>query len=668
MKNIDHTQNFLLITMLCILSLGLLECIDTNANLNPTNDLSFLSEIATQEKVPAAPGRGDLPHDGTNPITISEPGIYNLTNNITGSNFTDISITATNVTLDLNGFTISGGTIGIDISGDKILIKNGTVRNTSTSNIKLTGNKCTLKNINSIDSPIGFELSGATNSSIKNCLAIDIANANGPAYGFYTENGTHNTFEKCIAKSISSTSNSASGFLGINETKSTLTNCSANSVSGTNSSGIRITSSQLELTNINSAKILPSRETQGRAMRWTTINGAFYLAVGGYGTTADKRSIRIYSFTSGGVLTDIASINVFNNEAGITSIDWLHANNTYYLLWSGNPQQPDNEMGVITFDPATETLTRITSSEFEYDSQADLNEARWLTANDTYYIGTVGAERTGNEALVFSFDGQTLTGLDGFEWNANLNSCKWKTYKNSHYFAIGGASSGGKTVQVLEFDTSTETLSALDATFDTDITVNNLSWLEYDNSLYLATVMNNGSNNIRVLKFDPEIETLNQYGTAYATHGDMLYECDWLVTGSNIYLAVAGRFDTNQQYVKIYKFDPNAQTLTQTIAYGNSNNFAYAIQWLDAALISPIQYLAFAQMSTNIVDLLGFKRTGSNFCTVKNCEAFHVTGTTNGFGFSIAEGNLLLDSFAYDNDINYERTTPYSSNRSFIST
>ncbi len=74
------------------------------------------------------------------PVNIVTPGSYYLTRNITvGSNDDVITISNNFVTLDLNGFTIAGGRTGVIIlvpstTGD-IVIKNGTVRNSSGSGI-----------------------------------------------------------------------------------------------------------------------------------------------------------------------------------------------------------------------------------------------------------------------------------------------------------------------------------------------------------------------------------------------------------------------------------------------------------------------------------------------------------------------------------------------------
>jgi hypothetical protein len=94
----------------------------------------------------AGDGAKLLKQPATFPISISQGGSYRLKSNITvpDANTTAIRITANDVTLDLNGFTISGPTscgghpltctptgtgVGIDASGsENVTIVNGTVR------------------------------------------------------------------------------------------------------------------------------------------------------------------------------------------------------------------------------------------------------------------------------------------------------------------------------------------------------------------------------------------------------------------------------------------------------------------------------------------------------------------------------------------------------------
>src|SRR5258708_91953 len=76
--------------------------------------------------------------------TISQPGSYYLTTNLTGGAFNGINITANGVTLDLMGFELVGGAgnqgFGITVSGTRtnITVRNGTVRNWAGDGVHLS--------------------------------------------------------------------------------------------------------------------------------------------------------------------------------------------------------------------------------------------------------------------------------------------------------------------------------------------------------------------------------------------------------------------------------------------------------------------------------------------------------------------------------------------------
>jgi hypothetical protein len=90
------------------------------------------------------------------PVTVSQSGSYRLTGNLTvpDANTTAISVTATNVTIDLNGFTILGPTVcsgaplscnttgsgvGIDAASvDNVNVINGTIRGMGSVGIRLS--------------------------------------------------------------------------------------------------------------------------------------------------------------------------------------------------------------------------------------------------------------------------------------------------------------------------------------------------------------------------------------------------------------------------------------------------------------------------------------------------------------------------------------------------
>jgi len=74
------------------------------------------------------------------PIQITEPGNYRLNTNLVGiTPNTVISIESSDVTLDLNGFSISGGGPGILGSGHNIAISNGSITSGDGDAIRLSG-------------------------------------------------------------------------------------------------------------------------------------------------------------------------------------------------------------------------------------------------------------------------------------------------------------------------------------------------------------------------------------------------------------------------------------------------------------------------------------------------------------------------------------------------
>ncbi|MEX0672182.1 MAG: right-handed parallel beta-helix repeat-containing protein [Candidatus Babeliales bacterium] len=115
------------------------------------------------------------------PYTIFESGHYCLQEDVIAAGANAITITASNVTLDLNGFHITGGTNGITSSGTDVKIFNGTVQGATTSGIAITG---------------------GTNIVIDNV----VARTNG-ADGFFSSGGSTVQFNN-----VEATQNGADGF------------------------------------------------------------------------------------------------------------------------------------------------------------------------------------------------------------------------------------------------------------------------------------------------------------------------------------------------------------------------------------------------------------------------------------------------------------------------
>lgn len=198
-------------------------------------------------KVPGANGSGDgriaIP-GGTSVVTISQPGSYVLTGNITVPLIKGIIIAASDVTLDLNGFTVSSAQIGpgasLSISANQtdIVVRNGTfkgntngvdissgvnrliledlrftgvdmngVRTVGTSSRNITIRRCCFEDLGVGSSPIGLRLSG-TDIRVEQCT-ISRFNVN-QAEGIRIENAVG-----VVLSGNTIMSDSANGVIGI---------------------------------------------------------------------------------------------------------------------------------------------------------------------------------------------------------------------------------------------------------------------------------------------------------------------------------------------------------------------------------------------------------------------------------------------------------------------
>jgi hypothetical protein len=115
----------------------------------PGPTFKTLGEIEPRSVLQADPGV-------VAPLVIDEPGSYYLTGNVTAiPDNPAITISASNVTLDLNGFTVSGNMEvadghGIHVIGSHVTIRNGTVRNADGDGIFCNSGPLTLLEVNAV--------------------------------------------------------------------------------------------------------------------------------------------------------------------------------------------------------------------------------------------------------------------------------------------------------------------------------------------------------------------------------------------------------------------------------------------------------------------------------------------------------------------------------------
>lgn len=190
-----------------------------------TSTMKTMAEVEPRTAINAV----NTPGSATSRFKITQPGSYYLTDHITHTT-TGIEIAASNVTIDLNGFTISGGTHAIEstISVAGIVVKNGFVKSTTSTGIRLfSASKGLIEGVQlSNVSGSGFATGGAF--VLRNCVASQSGS------GFSA--GGACTFDRCFADTCET------GF-GL-DVSCILTNCSATNCTDTGfeslSSGVRL--------------------------------------------------------------------------------------------------------------------------------------------------------------------------------------------------------------------------------------------------------------------------------------------------------------------------------------------------------------------------------------------------------------------------------------------
>src|SRR5581483_2384867 len=148
MNHFSTKKSFLLyaLSLLVITSSDIIKASQININTEEEADLQAL-ERKFSCKPPVSSCSNNTTCITSVPFTICQPGLYCLTDNF---DLTDsplacpvaITIQADNVDLSLNGFTLTGGTRGIDIQecSQNVVISKGTIKNTEAEAIRVGKN------------------------------------------------------------------------------------------------------------------------------------------------------------------------------------------------------------------------------------------------------------------------------------------------------------------------------------------------------------------------------------------------------------------------------------------------------------------------------------------------------------------------------------------------
>jgi hypothetical protein len=321
---------------------------------------------------------------------------------------------------------------------------------------------------------------------------------------------------------------------------------------------------------------------------WLNTSVGSYLATSDFAGSAYPRFARVASFSP---ITGLSLVAEYSNVGYISAVNWLSWQNKYYLGISQNNTSGDDII-VMEFNTATNTLTTVTS--YGYSATVGVSSLNWLLSGAVpflAYTGSTDATAGVFELGVLRFDGSTVTKVNGVDSAQDLQAVEAHIYNGQWLLCVGRArGSAENIVEVYEFNNPEGSYAlSLQATFthSADMQTRCLSWLDFDGKTYLA-LGTNLNPTVRILEYD-ELSSPTLRQVTVLNYGSFVGGVDWLVTGSTIYLAMAGGIDNSE--VKIQQFDPYAQTLTELFNYSTAGRDCYDVSWNRVASNSNTIYL-----------------------------------------------------------------------------
>src|SRR3990167_2036150 len=336
--------------------------------------------------------------------TIDQPGIYRLSANVSNQ----ITISASNVSLDMQGHTVGGGTSGIVINSglSNITIKNGVVDSVSSNGIQV-GAGCsniTIKDVHVKNAIRGIDCEQVTNGLIKNC------DFNVSTTGLLLDACHNITVQHCTARA-----NTHAGYDVLSSTTCSFIECSALSTGQGNSTLYGNTVFGFVSANGNGNIFERCIANSTQALSTTDSNSL----IAGFALRGSEGCTKII---------DSESANSQTNVNGFTV--------PYGILLEG------------TLDSVQSITGDFGSGGPEY-----VWKVAWSPDGQYVAVSALGlADALGNQLQIFQFDrvARTLTSITGaLGIVGEVYAIAWSP--DGNYIAVGGVSLPGNVFQVFKF-------------------------------------------------------------------------------------------------------------------------------------------------------------------------------------------------------------------------
>ncbi len=629
--------------------------------------------------------------------TIRIAGMYKLSTKVTSQ----ISITVGNVTLDLNGNTVTGGIV-INSGLSNIALTNGTVDvtastgitvNAGCTNIKIADvvvrgavvnginfsqvNDSIIKNCEFVQNgtglqldtcrnvtvsnctaqrnvAIGFSLLSSTTCSILDCKALgtgfnNTLVTNNLVSGFDARNGVGNIFDRCIANSTLSLSvtdadSILAGFsLRGNETRSRILNCQAsNSITNPNSLtvpyGILLQATLGSQVTLTAVPVSPVPSGNTNAA-WDP-SGQYIAEY----NTATPGQIRVYLFNrSTFTLTQVAQAT--NSPVGVsTQKTFWSASGTYFACIAYENTTPAAQVAVYQFNKINNSVTLI---PFPSSSADNISLARCAWHPSEQFFVTCGQAKV----RLYSFDriAGKFTFLQQINPNVtdatfnDLQDARWSP--DGNFLAVGvlGGSNPATGYRVLVFDRGLQRFGNVinaDATLSSN--PRSVDWSP--DGKFVAATASGTSPVLAVYAFNKTAQTLTRIAS---TSVDSV-SGRWSADGRFIIVSLS-----NPSSINVYSFKLLSPTSATLNSVATSNiSFAVATQQGDLSPDGGFAVIGTTGASPlNIYQILSFPSEN----VIKNNTVYCNSGETgpNGFGISGSSiCNLIIQNTVYSTPLN----------------
>ncbi len=622
---------------------------------------------------------------------IARSGFYRLANQITSQ----LTINASNVTLDMNGFSITGASNGIVVNGNlsNITIYNGVIESVTSDGLVVNpGCKniylkdITIKNAirgiylnQTIDGCVencdlylnttGLELNSCHNIVVKNCFA-----SQNKSVGYGLLSSTTCVFEGCEALSTgfgntSIATTDISGFASRNGVGNIFERCIANATQGITLTGFNAAVAGFSLTGSETCSQIIDSQAGNSLTNSSGVTSSYGVLIKPtvplltlVNSTGTTRMDRCAWSPDGKYLAAVQSGGA-GNQFFIYQVDYIQETmslvastlsaitSLFDVAWS-----PCGQFLTVGLSTTSTQLFRIYSFDRHNNKLIALNgdvsgtgsvyRAQWHPSGR--YILICASAVAGNKLRLYRFDPVTyvLTLIAGDLSTGNIYGGAWSP--DGKYFAIGGdtlTAGAGNLFRIYRFNQQSETITEIGGALSTVSYVEPIAWSP--SGRYIG-VGGDGfpTNDFIIYRFNATTETFSQIAGAGGTTGST-NALSW--SPDEGYLAIS--YNGQAQELKLYAFDPGIPSLSllqQTEGTGSNfrgSAFSPTGEYFAAARINGtfklLLYRAFIFPSGNVLNNVQVNGNGESL----GIYSFGISGSSM--------SNLITQNTAYDSNFNY---------------